>query len=299
MLSFQCAYLLHYHPVEWVAAFLDKEPETRKEKAITVAKGMGFEIVPVDVNRSGFNWEILGENKIVQPLSSIKGLGEKAIEQLVNHRPFNTIEEFLFHKDVVYSKLNKKALDVLVRSEAMSGLMDDRFEGLKHFWKCVAKERPRKVEIFHENIEKYRNGWEDEEDKKVPLHYTREERIENLVGLTGLYPFHLVISDKSIDRLKEIKVPPLSEYDRALRAHWFIIREKISKKTKNGKEYWIVRCIDNAGGTNSIKCWGVVPKKDETRIKKNKPYMAVLDYSEQWGFSTRSIRNNIIEIKES
>ena len=299
MLSYQCAYLLHYHPVEWVAAFLDKEPETRKEKAITVAKGMGFEIVPVDVNRSGFNWEILGENKIVQPLSSIKGLGEKAIEQLVNHRPFNTIEEFLFHKDVVYSKLNKKALDVLVRSEAMSGLMDDRFEGLKHFWKCVAKERPRKVEIFHENIEKYRNGWEDEEDKKVPLHYTREERIENLVGLTGLYPFHLVISDKSIDRLKEIKVPPLSEYDRALRAHWFIIREKISKKTKNGKEYWIVRCIDNAGGTNSIKCWGVVPKKDETRIKKNKPYMAVLDYSEQWGFSTRSIRNNIIEIKES
>ena len=30
------------------------------------------------------------------------------------------IEEFLFHDDIVYSKLNKKALDVLVRSGALT-----------------------------------------------------------------------------------------------------------------------------------------------------------------------------------
>ncbi len=282
LLSYQCAYLFHYHPVEWIAAFLDKEPESRKEKAITIAKGMGFEIVPVDINRSGFTWEILGEKKIVQPLSSIKGLGEKAIEQIVQHRPFNTIEEFLFHEEVVYSKLNKKALDVLVRSEALTALIDHRFEGLKHFWKAVADDRARKEEKFHENIEKYR----DEGG------YTTEERIANLVGLTGLYPFHLVIDDGKINRLSEVRCPPLSEFDPALGVAWFIIREKIVKKTKHGKEYWIVGCIDNAGGTNSIKCWGVDPDRDEKRIQINKPYMAKLDYDEQWGFSTRSIRKN-------
>jgi DNA polymerase-3 subunit alpha len=37
MISFQCAHLLHYHPECWMAAFLDKEPETRKEKAIAIA----------------------------------------------------------------------------------------------------------------------------------------------------------------------------------------------------------------------------------------------------------------------
>ena len=292
MLSFQCAYLFNYFPVEWMAAFLDKEPETRKEKAITIAKGMGFEIIPVDINRSGFNWEILGDNEIVQPLTSVKGLGEKAIEQIVNHRPFNTIEEFLFHKDVVYSKLNKKALDVLARSEALFNLMDNRFSGLKHFWKCVAKERPRKVEIFHENIEKYHDGWKDENGRKVPLQYTAEERIEDLVGLTGLYPFHLVISNESLKKLENICCPPLSEYDPDLKAAWFIVRDKIHKKTKHGKVYWIVECIDNAGGTNSIRCWGVDPERDKNRVKKNRAYMATPDYSEQWGFSTRSIRHN-------
>ena len=52
----------------------------------------------------------------------------------MDNRPFNTIEEFLFHEDIVYSKLHKKALDVLIRSEALNSLVDDRFTGLKHFW---------------------------------------------------------------------------------------------------------------------------------------------------------------------
>jgi len=34
ILSYQCAHLLNYYPSEWVAAFLDKEPEGRKEQAI-------------------------------------------------------------------------------------------------------------------------------------------------------------------------------------------------------------------------------------------------------------------------
>ena len=48
-----------------------------------------------------------------------------------------------FHPDVVYSKFNKKALDVLVRSGAMDGLIDDRFAGRKHFWSAVAVDRPK------------------------------------------------------------------------------------------------------------------------------------------------------------
>ena len=72
---------------------------------------------------------------------------------------------------------------------------------------------------------------------------------------------------------------------------WFILRDIISKKTKNGKEYWILECIDNAGGMNSIRCWGVRPE-DKKRILINRPYMAKLEYSQQWGFSTRSIKYN-------
>ena len=32
VLSYQCAWLAHHHPAEWMVVFLDKEPESRKEK---------------------------------------------------------------------------------------------------------------------------------------------------------------------------------------------------------------------------------------------------------------------------
>ena len=118
---------------------------------------MGFKIQPLDINSSGTVWEISDDGKtLIQPLTSIKGLGDKAIEQILNHRPFNTVEELLFNDDIVYSKLNKKALDVLVRSGTLDSLIDDRFSGRKHFWSAAVVDRPKKEKKLHENIELYR-----------------------------------------------------------------------------------------------------------------------------------------------
>ena len=151
MISYQCAWLLTYYPECWMAAFLDKEPETRKEEAIAIAKQFGFEIEPLNINTSGRVWEISEDGKrLIQPLSSLKGLGDSAIDQIYVGRPFHSIEEFLFNEEMRYSKLNKKSLDVLVRSGTLRPLMDDRFTGMKHFWSAVAVDRPRKLK----NLEK-------------------------------------------------------------------------------------------------------------------------------------------------
>jgi hypothetical protein len=83
-------------------------------------------------------------------------------------------------------------------------------------------------------------------------------------------------------------VPPLGNYDKDLGVAWFIPREIVPKKTKNGKPYWIVKVVDDTSTTTSIKCWGI---KDDDQIYINRPYAAKLQYSEDWGFSTRSIRH--------
>ena len=274
VLSYQCAYLFHYYPAEWTAAFLDKEPESRKEKAINIAKKYGFNIRPLDINKSGRVWEISEDSKtLIQPLTSVKGLGEKAIDQILENRPFNTIEELLFNEEVVYSKLNKRALDVLVRSQTLNNLMDSRFTGLKHFWSAVAVDRPKTEKKFYENIELYK----PEED------FTVEEKIEYLSDLTGIFPINMVMTNEIKDRLSHYKVPPLGEWDEDLGVAWFIPREVIEKKTKNGKNYWILRVVDDTSTTTHIKCWGVRKGKDIVHL--NRPYMAKLNYSEQWGFS--------------
>ena len=282
-ISFQCAWLYNYYPVEWMASFLDKEPEKRKEKAINIAKSNGFEIVEADINTSSFVWEIDPNNdkRLVQPLAGLKGLGDAAIEQIVANRPFNNVEEFLFHDDIVYSKLNKKALDVLCRSGALNNLMDERFSGRKHFWSAVAVDRVYSKKKFLENIETYR----DEGDFSV------EEEIDNLTTLTGIFPMHLVMTDAVRERLEANFVPPVSDYDPDLGLVWFIPREIIRKKTKNGKPYWIVAVIDSNSVLTKFRCWGIVEGKD--RIHLNRPYMGRLDFDPAWGFSTRSIRRNL------
>ena len=280
VLSYQCAWLLNYYPAEWMSAFLDKEPEDRKEQAINTAKAFGFDIQPLDINLSTVQWEIAPDNKtLIQPLSSIKGLGDKAIEQIIEHRPFNTVEELLFSEEIVYSKLNKKALDVLCRSGAFDRLIDDRFTGAKHFWSTVAVDRPKNKKKFLENLEMYAPEGD----------FTDEEVIQHISDLTGVFPLDLVIDSTVQEKLRSYMVPPVGEYDIDLGVAWFVPREIIKKKTKNNKDYWIVRVIDSTSKMTSIKCWGV---KEKDSLQLNRPYMAKLEYDENWGFSTRSMYYN-------
>ena len=279
ILSYQCAWLFNYYPECWMAAFLDKEPESRKEAAISLAQKYGFRIESININTSTRQWEIAPDGKtLIQPLSSIKGLGDKAIDQIVLNRPFEAIEDVLFGEEIIHSKLNKKALDVLCRSGAMDCLVDDRFTGCKHFWMSCIQDKPKNKKKLDENIKIY----SPEED------FTREEKIEYVSDLTGMFPFDLVLTEKIRQAIDRHRVPALGNWDKSLGVAWFIPREVLVKTTKNGKSYWIVKVVDDTSTTTSIKCWGV---RDDDQIYLNRPYAAKLDHSSEWGFSTRSIRH--------
>tara|TARA_Y100000592_G_scaffold47300_1_gene75165 strand:+ start:85 stop:1578 length:1494 start_codon:yes stop_codon:yes gene_type:complete len=278
IISYQCAWLWNYYPAEWMAAFLDKEPESRKEKAINIAKKYGFAIAPLDVNKSGTVWEISEDGKtLIQPLTSIKGLGMSAIEQILENRPFMNAEDLLFREDVSYSKLNKKALDALCRGGALDNIVDDRFSGRKHFWSACVVERPKNLKKFGENIELF----------KPEGDFSEEEVIQFKTDLTGVFPINLVINAETVQKLQDKLIPPISEFDEGLQVCWFIPRKVIPKKTKNGKDYWIVEVIDSNNESTRIRCWGIKPHKDTIHL--NRPYMARLKYDENWGFSTYAV----------
>jgi len=281
ILSYQCAYLFYHYPAEWLAAFLTKEPEDRKEAAISLAKYYGYNIKGLDINLSGTKWEVDSDGKtLIQPLSSIKGLGDTAMAEIMKHRPFRDVEHLLFSEDIVYSKLNKKALDALTRSGAMNNLMDKRFTGLKHFWSAVVVDRPKNVKKLHENIDKY----------KPEGDFTTEETIENLTSLSGVYPINLVVDAKTLKNIEDKYIPPIGDYEPALgEVVWFIPRKITEKKTKNGKIFWILEVTDITNKITNVKCWGVNPEKD--KIWLNRPYLSKLQYDETWGFSSRSIKH--------
>jgi DNA polymerase-3 subunit alpha len=276
ILSFQCAWLLNYYPECWTAAFLDKEPEARKEAAINLAQKHGFRIKNININTSTAQWEIADDGKtLIQPFSSIKGLGAKAVEQIIDNRPYNTVEDMLFDEN---SKLNKKSLDALCRSGALDSLIDERFNGCKHFWMSCVQDRPKTAKKLLEKIKEY----SAEEDFSI------EEKIEHVSSLTGIFPFDLVMTKAIRESIQRYMVPSIGSWDKDLGVAWFIPREIIPKMTKNNKPYWIVKVIDDSSSSIAIKCWGI---KEQDQIHLNRPYAAKLDYNEDWGFSTRSIRH--------
>ena len=280
IISYQCAWLCTYYKAEWVASFLDKEPESRKEKAINLAKQHGYKIKPLNINYSESTWKIEGEDTLIAPLTGIKGFGDAAFEQVMLHRPFDTIDELLFHDDVKYSKLNKKALDVLCRAGALNDLIDERFTGDKHFWSAAIVDRPKNRKRFEDNIELYRPEGS----------FTEDEKIGFLANLTGIFPISMVMSDHIMNKLNQKGVPPISEYDPDLMFCWGIVRDVVKKKSKNGKYFYTVKLIDSNSVETKIRCWGVDPNKDTLVI--NRPYMLKPKNSLDWGFSTYGVLNN-------
>jgi DNA polymerase III alpha subunit len=250
------------------------------ERSINIVKNLGYNVLPCSINYSDMHWSIKDDKTLVQPLSSIKGLGEKAIEQILQNRPFKTIEELIYNDNIVYSKLNKKALDVLIRCDALEELQDSRFKNMKHFWTCVVEEKPKKKEKFEETIKEFDNVAD----------FTKEEKIEFVVSLTGLFPFNLVMSQKILQKLEQNEVPPVGEFDTELGVCWFIPRDITKKTTKNGKNFYIVNVIDDTNTTTQIKVWNFDENRDKIHV--NKPYLSRLDYDENWGFSTRSLGKN-------
>jgi len=275
IVSYQCAWLATYYNAEWACAFLDKEPESRKEAAINIAKSWGYKIVPLNINTSGRRWTAQDETTLVAPLTTIKGLGDAAIDEIIEKRPFSSVEQLLFDGGVVARKLNKKALDALCRAGAMHCLMDDRFTGDKHFWSAVVVDKPKNKKKLGENIETYRPEGS----------FTSSERIQNIQTLTGIYPINMVMTNRAQKIINEYKIPPISEYDADLGTSWCIPIKLISKKSKNGKWFYTIDVIDSNSEVTRLRCWGVDPQRDH--IFMNKPYVLKYPkYNETWGFST-------------
>ena len=289
ILSYQCAHLLHYYPAEWACAFLAKEPEDRKESAIALVKRAGFKIRKLDINLSGTEWEVdpNDDRTLVQPLSSIKGLGDTAIAEIMKARPFKTVEELLFNENISYSKFNKRALDALARSDALLSLMDSRFTGGKHFWSAVVVDRPKTLKKLKENIELYKPEGE----------FTDEEKIEHITQLTGAYPIHLVMTDDIMDKLAKKDIEPLGKKSddddegRQLgnRLVWFIPRSKEIKTTKKGKPYWIITATDSSNMLTEVKCWGI---RETDVIHMNRPYLAQITV-DSFGNSIKSFKDGV------
>lgn len=114
--AYACAWLKHHYPLEWWASVLTNSD--RKEIDEEFWQYCGHLIVLPDIKNSRKNYYING-NKIQAPLSLLKGIGDKAHEQLLMAAPYQNIQDLIQKIDAwrvangtIVEKENKKTKKV-------------------------------------------------------------------------------------------------------------------------------------------------------------------------------------------
>ena len=131
--TYQTAYLKANYAIEYLTALLSGDHSKISDvvKYINNAKEMGIRILGPDLIESGLSFEITDDQTIRFGLSSLKGVGELAAENiLLNRRKLNgykSIEEFSLHLDTRLA--NKKVMEALAQGGA--------FDSFGYARKCI------------------------------------------------------------------------------------------------------------------------------------------------------------------
>ncbi len=139
IIAYQTAYLKAYWPVEYMAALLTYERDSTDKVVdyIGECKDMGIEVAPPDINESFTDFTVLYEEKHRQKdepalirfgLAAVKGVGQKAVEEIIAARERVGKFKSLFHfcENVDLRVVNKQVIESLIKAGALDKLGGSR-----------------------------------------------------------------------------------------------------------------------------------------------------------------------------
>ncbi|MDB9862802.1 DNA polymerase III subunit alpha [Litorivicinus sp.] len=125
LISYQTAYLKTHYPAEFMAAVLSSDMDNTDKVVplIEECRRMELTLRPPDVNAGNFKFSV-SEGEVIYGLGAIKGLGEGPVNMLVETRQTggNFIDLFDFCSRVGTGRVNKRAIEALVRAGAFDSL---------------------------------------------------------------------------------------------------------------------------------------------------------------------------------
>ncbi|HUF65309.1 MAG TPA: DNA polymerase III subunit alpha [Gemmatimonadaceae bacterium] len=125
ILAYQTAWLKTHHTADFMAALLSSQIGDTDSvvKYIAEAREMGIEILPPDVNESGYKFTVVGDKRIRFGLGGIRNAGRTAIESILiarAERPFESLFDFCGRIDLRIC--NRRVLEALANAGALDAL---------------------------------------------------------------------------------------------------------------------------------------------------------------------------------
>lgn len=162
ILTYQTAYVKAHFSVEFFAAVLTVERGDSDKVAeyIRAARAVGVEVLPPDINQSGFSFRAL-ETGVLFGLSAVKNVGETPTKHILEERErggkFRSLPDFLKRADATVA--NKRVVESLIKAGAfdafgprgpMLAALDDLLK-----WAQVEREQAQSgmMGLFGESLE--------------------------------------------------------------------------------------------------------------------------------------------------
>lgn len=174
-LSVLCTWLKLNYPTEFMAALLSMADDKIFNEYTEECERLGIEIACPNINISGKDFTP-DNNKILYGLSSIKGVGNTSIPDIIENRPYSSIEEAI--EKIPKKSFNKRVAEALIKAGAFDFCNQNRLEGLNKLYdakKIKESAAPR----FNED------DWNEStcmvmEEETLGLHITAKSWWENL-----------------------------------------------------------------------------------------------------------------------
>lgn len=120
LVAYQTAWLKTHYPAAFMAAVLSSDLD-KTEKVIILleeCRSMQLDVAPPDINTSDYFFKVIDDHHLMYGLGAIKGVGEAAIENIVQARQasgeFKDLFDFCERVDL--RKVNRRVLEALIKA---------------------------------------------------------------------------------------------------------------------------------------------------------------------------------------
>jgi len=120
LVSYQTAWLKSHYPAEFMAAVLSADMDNTDKVVVLIdeCRGMKLAIQPPNVNLSEYRFTVQSRREILYGLGAVKGVGETAIEDILQERgkngPFADLLDLCRRIDL--RKANRRVLEAMIRA---------------------------------------------------------------------------------------------------------------------------------------------------------------------------------------
>jgi len=142
IISYHTAWLKAHYPADFMAALLSAciGDTDSVVKYINEARELGIEILPPDVNESGYKFTVIGDKQVRFGLGAIRNVGRTAIDSILAARkegPITSLNELCEKVDL--RMCNKRVFEALIGAGALDNLGGHRAQYAKALDDAIAE----------------------------------------------------------------------------------------------------------------------------------------------------------------